>query len=330
MASRQFKLDNNRYFNENDVLEVNKDIKMSSKDYAIFLGCTIPVRGQSYEISARLVLKNYGFNLIDLDSFTCCGPTPIMSLNYLTAISISARNIAIAESKGLDILTLCSGCFEQLNFARSVLIHDKELKVKVNEILKESCGLEFKGISKVKHVAQVLFEEVPEGLFKSKLKYRVPLRLGTFYGCHLLRPSEHLKFDNPNDPKSLDILVERLGAESVNYQYKYECCGGVIKGTSPDTALKMSYRKVKSAAELGLEAIILACPFCYINLDRGQNEFIDIFEDAEFNLPILTITELIALAMGYSDDDLQLDSHVIDPSDIVEKIQDDMNLIKLE
>ena len=106
--------------------------------YALFLGCTIPARQPHYEVSARKALTKLGIELVDLDNMTCCAPPPLQSIDLETSISIAAYNISLAEEANLNMVTLCTGCFESLAMANALLKKDEELKERVNQIL--SCS----------------------------------------------------------------------------------------------------------------------------------------------------------------------------------------------
>ena len=94
--------------------------------YAIFIGCTIPVRGLNYEISARKVLSSLGIELVDIPEFTFCG-FPLKSISHEASILMTARNLALAEAKGLPILTLCNACTVTMAEAKHELDHNPEL-----------------------------------------------------------------------------------------------------------------------------------------------------------------------------------------------------------
>ncbi|MGD8507165.1 MAG: CoB--CoM heterodisulfide reductase iron-sulfur subunit B family protein, partial [Candidatus Bathyarchaeota archaeon] len=174
--------------------------------YALFLGCTIPARQQNYELSARKTLAKLGIELVDLANFTCCCPPPIQSIDLETSIAVAAYNICLAEEADLNIVTLCSGCFESLKMANVMLKTDEELRTRINKILSKA-GKEFAGNKEVKHFLQVLMEDV--GLERLKRNISKPLshlKVAPFYGCHALRPSELLELDDPERPRILENL----------------------------------------------------------------------------------------------------------------------------
>ena len=127
--------------------------------YALFLGCTIPARQPNYELSARKSLTQLGIELVDLANMTCCCPPPILSIDLGTSYAIAAYNICLAEEADLDLITLCSGCFESLAMANHVLKASPAAREKVNSVLSQA-GKEFLGSKEVKHYTQVLTDKI--------------------------------------------------------------------------------------------------------------------------------------------------------------------------
>ena len=289
------------------------------KSYALFLGCTIPARQPNYELSARKALTKLGIKLVDLDDLTCCCPPPIQSINLETSQAVAAYNICLAEEAGLDIVALCNGCFESLAMANAALKKDENLRAKVNGILSKA-GKEFKGTIEVKHFLQVLIDDIGVECIKaSVVKPLSTLKVAPFYGCHSLRPSELLEFDDPERPHILEDLIEALGAESVEYRDKLKCCGGLLRGISDDLSLSLARDKIINTTKAGAECIATLCPFCFVALDIGQIQVKSKFNEV-YDMPILHYSELLALALGVDPKELALRTHKIKIDKVLEKI----------
>lgn len=289
------------------------------KSYALFLGCTIPARQPNYELSARKALTKLGIKLVDLDDLTCCCPPPIQSINLETSQAVAAYNICLAEEAGLDIVALCNGCFESLAMANAALKKDENLRAKVNGILSKA-GKEFKGTIEVKHFLQVLIDDIGVECIKaSVVKPLNTLKVAPFYGCHSLRPSELLEFDDPERPHILEDLIEALGAESVEYRDKLKCCGGLLRGVSDDLSLSLARDKIINTTKAGAECIATLCPFCFVALDIGQIQVKSKFNEV-YDMPILHYSELLALALGVDPEELALRTHKIKTDKVLEKI----------
>ena len=287
--------------------------------YALFLGCTIPARQPNYESSARKSLSKLGIELVDLPNMTCCAPPPIESINLESSLSIAAYNICLAEEADLDLVTLCSGCFQSLAKTNAMLKADKHLKARINSILSHT-GKEFEGNKEVKHYLQVLVDDI--GIKRIRQSISKPLsnlKVAAFYGCHALRPSEFLKFDDPERPRILEDLIEALGAKSVEYRNKLKCCGGLLRGVSDELALDLAREKLVNTSKAGVDCIATLCPFCFVALDIGQVQLRSKFKET-YDMPVLHYSELLALSLGIDPKELALETHKIKTDKLISKV----------
>jgi heterodisulfide reductase subunit B len=289
------------------------------KSYALFLGCTIPARQPSYELSARKALSKLGIELVDLANMTCCGPPPVESIDLEASLSAAAYNISLAEEADLDIVTLCAGCFQSLGKANAMLKADKHLKARINSNLSHA-GKEFEGNKEVRHYIQVLLDDVGvEQIRKSVSKPLSNLKVAAFYGCHVLRPSNLLKFDDPERPHILDDLIEALQAKSIEYREKLKCCGGLLRGFSDELALDIARDKLVNTSKAGADCIATICPFCFVALDIGQVQLRSKQKEI-YDMPVLHYSELLALALEIDPKELALETHKIKVDKIIDKL----------
>jgi len=288
-------------------------------EFALFLGCTIPARQPSYELSARKALTKLGIELVDLANMTCCAPPPVESIDLKTSLSVAAYNICLAEEADLNLITLCAGCFQSLAKTNAMLKADKHLKAKINGILSHA-GKEFEGSKEVKHYIQVLVNDI--GIKRIRQNVSKPLsnlKVAAFYGCHVLRPSELLKFDDPERPHILDDLIKALGAKSVEYRNKLKCCGGLLRGFSDELALNLARDKLVNTSKVGADCVATLCPFCFIALDIGQVQLRSKRKEI-YDMPVLHYSELLAIALGIDPKELVLETHKIKTDKVIAKI----------
>jgi heterodisulfide reductase subunit B len=292
-------------------------------EYAFFRGCLAPIREYGYELSVRNILRTLNVQLVDVEDFSCCAPACLFySFDFTTGVALTARNLCVAEEKELDILTMCSSCFSNLSKTRKLLTESPELKQQVNEIL-STIDKEFVGNTEVKHVVTVLFDDI--GVNKIKEAVTNPLkgiRAAAFYGCHLIRPHDVIKFDDSELPYTLDKLIEVTGAESIYYKEKVGCCigcGAFFGGVGEQVASRLLLKIVKSAKKAKADCIVVTCPFCAFQLDLGQ---FGIAENEETEaVPILYYTDLLGLALGLQPDELGVTLHRVDVTPLLEKIK---------
>jgi heterodisulfide reductase subunit B len=285
--------------------------------YDLFLGCVIPARLPYLEVSSRKVFEKLGIELHDVDGFSCCpDPTGIELIDHKTWLALGARNLSLCNKNG-GVISFCSGCVETLKGVNYFIRKESSVKQEVNNYL-QKIGKSYDGQTEVKHFAQVLYEN----LDKVKSNVEKPLegfKVAVHYGCHYLRPSEIIGWDDPFEPKTIDELVTALGAESVDYDLKMECCGNPVEKSDKDLSLLMIENKLKAIQAAGANCVVVVCPACYQQYEFNQKE-LSKKGDTEFNIPIFYLSELIALAFGFKPEDLGFNFHRIKPTELFETI----------
>ena len=275
-------------------------------EYKLFQGCVIGNRLPFIEASARRVFDKLGINTSDA-AFACCpDPVGFNGTDHESWVAMGARNLTLAEEEGKDIISLCNGCFQTLKLVNQELKHDDHEKEKVNTILK-TIGREFKGTINVKHFVEVLHEYLDK-IKENVVKDLSNLKVACHPGCHYNRPSEKIQTEDPMKPVKLRELVAAAGAIPVDYEEEVLCCGTGTGNTEEEPAMQILSNKMTSAIKAGAEVVVLNCPACYQQFDNNQKKAEKI-DDKTFGLPVLYITELLALAFGENPDDLGLKFH---------------------
>jgi heterodisulfide reductase subunit B len=276
---------------------------------ALFLGCNIPARVKQYELSSRAVLANLGVELVDIREFNCCG-YPIRNLDFKTFILSSARNLALAEQRGLNMITPCKCCYGSLKKADHELKKDSLLREEINRFLSRE-GLEYKGNIEIKHLLSVLYHDV--GIDKIREHIHSPykgLKIASHYGCHALRPSHIVQFDDPVSPTLFDELVKATGAESIYWPARLECCGAPLLGVNDDLSMNITKKKLSDGKQSGAHYLCTACPYC-------QLQFEMVFmnspkNNGKFGLQPVLYTQLLGLCMGIDRDHLGIHLNQMD------------------
>ena len=286
--------------------------------YAIFLGCTL-ARTRHYEMAVSKVAERLGIELVYLDDFACCG-YPVKSIDFLSAACLAARNLGVAEAADLDIVTLCSACTATLTECAKELEHDHALKEQVNEKLAE-VGVEYKDGVTVKHFARMLYEDIGLDRLRDEVKRDLSdFRVACHYGCHYLKPSEIYEgFDNHEFPRTLDELVNAIGARSVDYQNKMRCCGGSVLAVDEELCLSVTQGKLADIKNAGANCITLVCPFCSIMYDDSQRKIESMFDES-YSLPVLFYPQLLGLAMGFDPREIGLNMNRVKPTELIAEI----------
>ncbi len=288
---------------------------MPNLKYAIFLGCSIPYRVASYEISSRKILQKLGVELVEMPDYNCCG-LPLDPADHDVMLTLAARNLCMAEKAGLNIITLCPGCAGTLRKVNKLLKEDKHERERVNGWLKEA-GLEYKGTIEVKHLMQALAEDV--GLERIKEAVKKPLSnlsVAEHNGCHVVRPQKYIGFDDPEDPAILKSLIEVTGAKCLDYMDETECCGAPIVGVNDRISLALTRDKLSHMKDVKAQAVITVCPFCHMMFDTNQTRIERTFNET-YGMPVLHYPQLLGLAMGFTPEELALKELRVDASKVV-------------
>ncbi len=287
------------------------------KYYSYYPGCSTEATAIGLGLSVQAVAGPLEIELIELESWTCCGSTPYGSLDELESVPVAARNLALAEKTGLDLVTPCSSCFVTLYRANLHLQEDSQLMEQVNEALAVA-NLEYHGEVRVRHLTEILVSDVTPEVIATKVQRSLNgLKVAPYYGCQLVRPD--YGFDDPESPRSLDRLVASLGAEAVPYPLKNRCCGGSLIISEESLALGLIRKLLDNAVENGAQCIVTPCPMCQLNLDAYQSRVNGKF-NTKFNLPVLFVTQLIGLALRIDAKSLGLNANIVSPGPVLNHI----------
>ncbi len=181
--------------------------------------------------------------------------------------------------------------------------------------------MNYNGKVKVRHYLDILINDV--GLEKISENVKIPLKelkVAPYYGCLLVRPPKITNFDDPEHPKSMDMLIEALGATSVGYMDKVRCCGASLMVTKEHIALEMTKNLLLTAKNADADCLVTPCPMCQFNLDAKQPD-IESFYDIEIGLPILYFTQLIGIAYGLSAKELGLKKNIVSAVQLQKQVQ---------
>lgn len=274
--------------------------------YALFPGCTVQTEQYGYELSAKEVLPRLGIELVDLDGASCCGFPTFSTTSPVGWKYMSARNLALAERLGLDILPLCNSCHLSFCEVQKDLKNDDELRDLINNTLSIE-GLEYRGRSGIVHILEVLHDQVGvEKIVETVVKPLKNMKFAAHPGCHAFRPSGLKRPDDDEDPKKLDELIRALGAETLDYPEKKDCCGSHISISEETESLIIAGSKLKVLSKHRFNGLVTTCPHCFKLFDSKQREIQSLIGDTTINVPVFYYTQLLGLALGIRPEKLGL------------------------
>jgi heterodisulfide reductase subunit B len=295
-----------------------------TKRYSFFPGCSLERGGAAYSYlqSTLAIAAPLNLEFVEIDDWNCCGATEYISLNRMAAYALVARNLAqAAQCDGLrEMAAPCSACFLNLSKADAYLQSDRALADKVNIALAAG-GLNYKpGSVTTRHLLDILVNDVGYDAIAAQVtKPLKGLRVAPYYGCLIVRPGFHDKFDDHEYPLTLDKLMKTLGAEVVDFPMKAHCCGGHMTQISEASAFEMIRRLVKGAADYHADAIVTVCPMCQLNLDAFQGAM-NRYYKSDYKMPVLYFTQMLGLAFGMSASNLGIGSELVDARAALAKI----------
>jgi succinate dehydrogenase / fumarate reductase cytochrome b subunit len=293
---------------------------MGALKYAWWPGCVSKGAAPELYQSTKLVAAELGIELVELEQATCTGAGVIQEQNPEMADALNARTFALAQQMGLPLMNICSTCQGIESMVADKMKKRPDYLEKVNAILADE-GLTYTPGLEIKNFLWVIVEDLGLDKFKSMVKRPLNgLRVGPFYGCYILRPSEILGFDeHPDRNQYLEMVIEATGAEAVDYEGKKKCCGFPILTINRENSLKQAGNHIHEAQELGADALVSPCPLCHLNLDAQQPAAKQVTKH-EIDLPILHLPQLIGLALGIEPKDMRLDHHVVSTKKLLAKL----------
>lgn len=285
-------------------------------NYFLYQGCSLEASGVHYMVSLEAVGKVLGMTFKEIEDWNCCGASiSYVGGNELSVEVLAARNLALAEAQGgMDIVAPCSSCYIVLNKVNHKLQEKPELLAKVNEVLAEG-NLKYSGRLKVRHLLDVLYNDA--GVEKIKAAVKKPLtgvKVAGYVGCQTVRPFG--EYDSIEKPVIQDRLIEAIGATAVNFPKKMRCCGSGLFLTELDACYELARAILEDAQANGGRIISTACPMCQMNLEAYQKRMNKAL-GTDFNIPVVFITQLMALAFGLSKKEAALDRLLISADSVL-------------
>ena len=292
--------------------------------YAYYPGCSGHGTSVEYEASTRAVCNALNMDLVEIEDWNCCGSTPAHSVSHELSGALAARNLMQAPKTGADcVISPCPSCSSNLKMARHRM-QNPAFKAKVDELLDAPTPANADGgadLMETYSVLQAIVENVGVENIASRVTYPLEgIKVVTYYGCLLSRPAHVAKFDDPENPVSLDNIMKALGAEVLPFALKTECCGAAMGIPDVNIPGSLSGRILDTAKAVGAEAVVTACPLCHMNLDLRQRQAARISKKSFFGLPVFYYTQLIALAFGLPKNAMRLDKLAVNPYPLLDKI----------
>ncbi len=267
---------------------------------AYYPGCSSHGSAADYDRSARVVAGALGLGLVEVPDWNCCGASSAHALDHQLALDLAGRNLALAAQLDLGgVVTPCAACYSRLNRAHQWLGEDRRRWLDLAARVERP----YRDVGKPRSLLELVVGAI--GLPAVAERVRRPLqglKVAAYYGCLMLRPPEVARFDDPENPRSMDDLLRTLGANPVRWGHKTECCGASLSVSRPELVRKLVDDILDNAAAAGAECLATACPMCQANLEQRRS--------ADRTMPAYYFTDLAGLAFGFSPVDLGIAMHL--------------------
>ncbi len=283
-----------------------KPVEKTNGMVAYYPGCSLHSTAAEYDHTVRAVAELLELDLVEPPGWVCCGSSPAHSSDHTLATVLPMRTLATVEQMGLDTVTApCSACFARMKAAAYTVAHNDEMAREVEQQL----GYTYRGTVEVQHLVDTLVDRA--GLAKIEARVQQPLKglkVACYYGCLVTRPPQMTQAEHPEYPTKMDEVLRALGAEPVDWSYKTDCCGGALSLTQTPLALELTEKILRNAHDCGAQAVAAVCPLCHVNLDARQSQM-----KLDFKMPVLYLTQLMALAFGLGEKKAALNKNLVDP-----------------
>ena len=269
-------------------------------------GCSLQGTAREYNESVKAIAEAFDIELKEIEDWNCCGASAAHAVNKGLSLALPARILALAEKQGFsEVVVPCAACFNRLAVAQHELNEDAEKKSETEKAIE----MTFQNNVKIINVIQFIDKYIKDKIV-DKMTRKFDHKVACYYGCLLVRPHKIIGFDRVEDPTSMDELMTMIGATSLDWGFKTECCGASLSIARTDLVAKLSGNIMKDASDRGVEAIIVACPMCHSNLDMRRPQ-IDEYVGKEISTPVIYITQAIGLAVGVTPEKLGLQRHFV-------------------
>ena len=259
-----------------------------SLELSYYPGCSLHGTAWELDNSVQTVCRALGIKLVELPDWNCCGASSAHTLDEYLTVALPARNLLIAAREEKDVMVPCIACFQRLRNAQQKLEKDPNMVE----------GITYNGSPKLMTFLKLMSQpEIIEKIKENMEKSLEGIKAVCYYGCLTTRPPKVTGEKNFENPMEMDILMEELGAECLDWPYKTDCCGASLGLGRIDILHKLTGKVLNMAKKVGADCVITGCPMCHMSLDARQKE-IQKATGLDVSIPVFYFSELIGLVLG--------------------------------
>lgn len=272
--------------------------KKATIDLSFFPGCSLDTTATDMNLSLKNLFGRVGYNLVELDDWSCCGSSSAHSINSELALDLAARNLSLAPT-GRPLITACPSCLLRLQDAHLHLKNNDEASLRYEE----RWGRPFDPELKILHFFEILDGIDFLSFTKDRTKRLDGLRFVPYYGCMLSHPPTLHREKKYHG--LMEKILASLGATPLPWLHAFQCCGTFLSVARPDVVTPLVDGIIQGAQDVGTDCIITACAMCHLNLEVRCS--------LKKTIPTLYFSEVLSLALGTDEYKDWFSLHLVDP-----------------
>ncbi len=295
-------------------------------DYYLFKSCIAGTVYPSIELSVKYILDKIKANYTDDPKQSSCSGFGVYTgvIPLETNLALNARNLSLAsETNTKNVVCVCPSCYNNLKHCQKLLSKEKKLEKQTKNVL-EKIGRNYNIDSDIYHISDVFLSRINEIGKNTAIKYPLSgIKAVTHHGCHYSKFFfKDVISGTFEQPIVLDRILEIMGGNVVDYSEQFLCCGGGLHNSLIEDEYNRETlkRKLGSMMKVKPDIIVTMCPNCSLNFDYYQKS-LEKELDIEDYIPVIDISELLALLMGGNIEELGIDMHAVSLEHFIEKLK---------
>lgn len=269
--------------------------------YSYYPGNVARQSSREVEDTIQPLCKSLGIELIEIVGYNSDGGNIIKQGNKELQLALNARNLALAEMNGHEIITACASAQGILHDSLETFQKDPIALANANRVLERTTGMTLDGSEiSTNHLLHVLVDEIGLDKVEAAVVNPLDMDIACYYGPHMQRKGA-CGGDDPWNPDYMERLITALGGRPVEYKTKTSSVGNPSLLSLGDSVMKMTARVLNDAKKAGAQILVSACTQSHSNLDSYQGKAGRV-ANKDTNIPVVNFTEIVAFALGHFTD----------------------------
>ena len=266
--------------------------------YSYYPGNVARQSSREIEDTIQPLARTLGIELIEIVGYNGDGGNIIKQGNKELQLALNARNLALAQKNGHEIITACASAQGILHESLSTFQNDPIALANANRVLQGTTGMVLDPEDmKTNHLLHVLVDEIGLDKIEAAVVNPLDLDIACYYGPHMQRKGA-CGGDDVWNPNYMEKLITALGGRPIEFSSKTMSVGNPSLLTLGPSVMKMTAKVLNDAKKAGANIIVSACSLSHSNLDSYQGKAGRVAKK-DTSIPAVNLTEIIAFALGH-------------------------------